>query len=134
MGEVKTGGKWHTPLSGFHSFYPAYSINRHYASSAEERMAAIWKEVVENKRPVVVAGQGTGGGGGFCNHYTTIIGVRKGVTKSTVKPTDWVILDPAQHDAKSRRNFYGSHNWMHGYNFNGSSYGLQYSTFDKFKH
>ena len=126
---IISGGKKHTSLSSIAMQHIAGANYRWSGQhvSWETRAGTIWKEVVENKRPVVVAGQGTS-----FNHYTTVIGVRKGVTKETVKPTDWVILDPAS-SAQNRRNFYGSHPWMHGYNFNGSSYGHQTVTYEGYK-
>ena len=130
---IISGGKKHSSLESTSMQHIAGAnyrwTNQHV--SWETRAGLIWDEVVENKRPVVVAGQGSGPP--YNNHFTTVIGVRKGVTKETVKPTDWVILDPYQSDAKSRRNFYGSHDWMKGFDFNGSGYGHQTVTYEGYK-
>lgn len=88
------------------------------ASSVTNRYEKIIDELNKG-RPVVVAVQGSS-----ANHYILVIGVRDGKTASTVKDSDFYIIDPA--DCKF--GYFGS-TWAHG--FNKSSYGLQYCTFNK---
>lgn len=99
-------------------YWSSDGLTSRTGSSVQGRYGKIIDELNKG-RPVVVAVQGSS-----ANHYILVIGVKDGKTASTVKDSDFYIIDPA--DCKF--GYFGS-TWAHG--FNKSSYGLQYCTFNK---
>ena len=99
-------------------YWSSDGLTSRTGSSVQNRYSKIIDELNKG-RPVVVAVQGSS-----ANHYILVIGVKDGKTGSTVKDSDFYIIDPA--DCKF--GYFGS-TWAHG--FNKSSFGLQYCTFNK---
>lgn len=62
-----------------------------HSGNRKERLNAIWDEVTEKEKPVIVA---TGGYYGS-NHYSLVIGFKEGATKENLKPSDLIVLDSA---------------------------------------
>ena len=89
-------GKINVSSGDFSSVCSAYNSNVHSntaqwpgmnnctASSSRERMNVIWDEVNNKHKPVVVATDGYSAS----NHYVTVVGIRKGAEKASLKPTD----------------------------------------------
>ena len=91
-------------------------LSKQQYSSSSERLAAIWEEIVNKKKPVMVTVQGSGE-----NHFVLCIGFKKELTGTPghPDPSDIVILDPAMSGERILCT-YGN-----GYkkNFDGSAYG-----------
>lgn len=123
-GKVRYG---HTYISGNWGAGGATRLKTysHNASGVSERNRDIYNEIKNNKKPVIINMRGWGSYSWGNNHFMSCVGYRKGVTASTIKWGDLVVIDPADGRVHFMGELSGSNKLSGVYRAPiGSSYGV----------